>query len=185
MSYSVIHADTANRKGVPVYERPISPGWVYPCTADDIRRCLERVPAGDLEGLAAVILAPATRKDHSADARYFFGTHPVIEVYSHAESLTYKQPSHTRLADIETNLATELWYGMTVRRVGARWFCDWTPQNLRRFILEHVFLHEIGHHIFQSSRQCERLGYKTGRSSEAFADRYAQLHGILLVDLFR
>ena len=159
---------------VRFFERPILPGWVYPCTLADIQAKLAQLPEEDLEGIWAVGLAPSTRKDCKAHARYIPGEHPVIYIFSYAASLTFKQPAHTKHSEIESGLAVELTYGMQVQRIGSRWLCQWELENLRRFIVDHVLLHEVGHHVHY--RQRARIGIHrppTHRDTEQFAEAYA------------
>ena len=156
------------------FERPLLPGWIYPCTLDYIQTRLAQLPEEDLEGLWAVGLAPSTRNDWKANARYIFGERPVIYIFSFAASLTFKQPAHVKRSEIESGLAIELAYGMQVQRVGSRWLCQWEPENLRRFIVEHVLLHEVGHHVHY--RQRARVGIHrppAHRDTEQFAEAYA------------
>ena len=96
---------------VYVFERPLEgPGWVYPCSVEDIRGQLAAVPECDLEGLHSIGLVPATRKDCNANGRYFVGARPAIRLYSHAYPLEYKQPRGTGLKDIN---AASLWSWIT------------------------------------------------------------------------
>ncbi|MBV9849207.1 MAG: hypothetical protein JO250_05915 [Armatimonadetes bacterium] len=159
---------------VSVFERPLPAGWVYPCSTADIAQRLSLLPARDLEGLWAVGLVPATRKDCWANGRYFPGERPTIHLYSFRDTLSYRQPPHTRRADVERGLAVELAYGMHVEQTGGRFLCRWDADSLRRFILGHVLLHEVGHHVYQRQRQQQDppLLLRT-RASEQFAEDYA------------
>lgn len=67
---------------ITIYERPLTPGKVHPCTVDDICDRLRELPPSDVVGLWAVGLVPATRTDHNADARYWYGPKPGIWVFS-------------------------------------------------------------------------------------------------------
>ncbi len=68
----------------------------------------------------------------------------------------------------------ELQFGMTVERHGSRYTCAWSADNLRRFILEHVLLHEVGHHVYHLQRRERGLPYHPNTvESEQFAEAYA------------
>src|SRR5262249_47370116 len=141
---------------------------------DDLRTHLSQVDAGDLEGLWAIGLVPSTQKDCGANARYFADPRPVIHVYSIPDTLRYRQPLHTRRSDLETGCRIELEYGRRIEQEGARWACRWAPEPLRQFILEHVLLHEIGHHVTHRERRrlgLPRLTNQTHR--EQLAEAYA------------
>ncbi len=165
---------------VNLFERPLPFGWLYPCSLQDIASSLSRLPIHDLEGLWAVGLVPSTQKENTADARYFSGEKPTIHVYSYRETLNYKQPPHVKQGDIEQGLAIEMAYGMCLEMVGRRWICQWSRDNLRRFILDHVLIHEIGHHVFHQQRLKQKLtASPSARLREQFAEDYARRHSQL------
>lgn len=158
-----------------VFERPCLPGWFYPCTVEDIRQRLSLLPESDLNGLWAVGLVPATRKDSSADGRYFFCEKPVVHLYAYPTTLAHKQPAHVRWGDIERGFAVELSYGMSVEQAGSRYLCVWKREDLHRFIVQHVLLHEIGHHVYHWQRRQRGYAYcPSTTESEQFAEAYAR-----------
>jgi hypothetical protein len=159
---------------VHFFERPCPAGWVYPCTLEDIVQRLAQLPEEDLEGLWAVGLAPATRKDGETDGRYYFGQQPTIHLFSYPNTLRFKLRAHTRQGDIERGLAIQRQYGMEVEREGSRYVCVWTAENLRRFMVEHVLLHEVGHHVCFWQRKQQGLPYYPNLpGAEQFAEDYA------------
>ena len=160
---------------IRLFEAPLPAGaGVYPCTVEDLRERLAHFPPADVEDLWAVGLVPSTRKDCSAHARYFYPPKPSIYVYSYAASLRIKQPAHTTQSDVERGLAVELAYGMDVELHGARWYCQWQREALRRFIVEHVLPHEVGHHVYGQRRRRAGLEHRPRtRESEQFAEAYA------------
>jgi hypothetical protein len=160
---------------IRIYERPLLPGWVYPCTVDDIRHQLATLPVDDLDGLWAVYLFPSTRKACSANGRYYYRTErPTIHLLSYPESLTYKQPAGTRRGDMETGFMIERHFGLRMEKVGSRWYCRWSAEDLRLFALEHVLIHEVGHHVQCMQRQRQGIQpWPSRRVSEQFAEAYA------------
>jgi hypothetical protein len=159
---------------IRLFERPVLPGWMYPCTLDQIREQLARVPAADLVGLSAVGLVPATRKDCSAYAYHHWDGMSVIHICSQPESLSWKLYPHAKWGHIEHYFAVELGFGMEVERTGSRWRVRWHSEDLRRYILEHVLLHEIGHHVQKMQRLSEGLRSRLPVVvREQFAEAYA------------
>lgn len=138
---------------IHLFERPITEGWVYPCSLEDIGDQLARLPQDDLDGLWAVGLVPATRKDDDYNGRFFREPRPTIHIYSYRETLTIKLKPGWSLGRIEQAFAVPIEYGMRILRSGSRYVCEWSPEDLRHFIVEHVLLHEIGHHVFSRMRQ--------------------------------
>jgi hypothetical protein len=160
-----------------VFKRPLLPGWVYPCSLEDIRQRLRQLPGEDLGGLWAVGLVPSTYRNCSANARYFPVDRPVIHIYSYPATFSYKLPPHMKCSDLDRSFSAEFEFGMRVEQVGSRWWCRWDAESLRRFILEYVLAHEVGHHV--SHRQRIRQGLKAcpGKGvCEQFAEAYARRH---------
>ena len=64
--------------------------------------------------------------------------------------------------------------GMQVEKVGGRWYCRWSAEDLRLFMLEHVLIHEVGHHVQCTQRQRQGVDpWPSRRVSEQFAEAYA------------
>ncbi|MDQ2732202.1 MAG: hypothetical protein M3Y56_11130 [Armatimonadota bacterium] len=160
-----------------VFERPIPAGWLYPCTTDDIREQLSRFPIRDPEGLRAVGLVPSTRRDCSLYGRYITGTKPVIHIRSLDQSLAFKQSPHAERGNLEHRLSVELLFGMTLERSGSRWISRWKAADWRRFVLEHVLPHEVGHHVqLQQRLRDDHCGSIQRSTEEQFAEAYACRH---------
>lgn len=163
---------------LPLFERPLPSGWVYPCTLDDIRQQLTLVPEQDTEGLLVVGLVQPKREDRRYHGTYWYRSWrtktPVIHLYAWPASLSFKTRRHYSVGEAAQCFAVELSYGIRMERVGGRLFCRWEPECLRRYVAEHVLLHEIGHHV--QRRQRLRVGFSAfpgHAASEQFADDYA------------
>jgi len=82
--------------------------------------------------------------------------------------------AHTKLSDIENSLAVNIQYGMAIVRQGSRYVGVWSEANLRRFIVEHVLLHEVGHHVHFWQRKQQGYAYRANAAGhEQFANDYA------------
>ena len=159
---------------INVFERPLPQGWIYPCTVAEIEAKLREFPQDDIEGLWAVGLVPATRKDCMANARYYGGERPTVHIFSLREDLIYKQPAGVHESDVRRGLLVELEYGMSFERIGARMLCKWDYRNINNFVLSHVLPHEIGHHVHHKSRERLGLPYRPRTvESEQCAEAYA------------
>ena len=76
--------------------------------------------------------------------------------------------------EVQQCFAVELSYGMRTERAGSRLLCHWEPECLRRYVAEHVLLHEIGHHVQRRQRLRAGLTAFPGHTaSEQIADDYA------------
>jgi hypothetical protein len=66
---------------------------------------------------------------------------------------------------------------MRVEAVGARLFCRWDPEDLRRYILEYALIHEGGHHVHYKQRLAQGLEpFPSMEIQEQFAVDYAIRH---------
>ena len=156
------------------FERPCPDGWVYPCSLEEVRASISRLPEQDIEGLWSVGLVPATHKDREVDGRYYYGKQTTIHIYSYLDTLQFKLRANTKLSEIEIDLADQLQYGMSIVQEGNRYICVWSKENLRNFIVEHVLLHEVGHHVFFWKRKQQGLPYRHDvAGAEQFAEDYA------------
>jgi hypothetical protein len=163
---------------VRVFEKPLHPGWVYPCTVAEIEQQLLTFPPEDLEGLAVICLVPALRrdvKDRGVDGCYYRGRASIC-LYGWPESLTYKFPKGWKRHHIEPDLVVERSFGMQVEQIGRRWYCRWEREDWRSFVLEHVLPHEIGHHVCGLSEEYAlRYRRRLRGGAEALAARRKEL----------
>src|SRR5262249_30067183 len=57
---------------------------------------------------------------------------------------------------------------------------DWPGNTLRRFMVEDVFLHELGHHVLQHYKGKRSARIARTRDHETFARRFADQHRSLV-----
>jgi hypothetical protein len=114
-------------------------GHVYPCTVAELKSQLRRIPPAYLEGLRQIRLSNQIRRYRDRDADYLDGE---IRLFPYPEHLVFAASRQPHSAPDQEWLA---W--------GAVWSDDaggptlrWTRAALRRYILDHVLLHELGHH---------------------------------------
>jgi hypothetical protein len=165
---------------IAVFERPLPSGSKhhYPCTVEDIRRQLALVPEYDLEGLWAVGLSPLIAAKANSYATYYRWHRPmrkpVILLYSIKEAGGITFPMRFNPGHIEQRFRVERRYGMEMERKGNRVLCRWPAENGRRFLAEHVLLHEIGHHVqYQQRWRAGLRRWLPVQDKEQFAEDYA------------
>jgi hypothetical protein len=171
---------------VRVIEKPLHPGWVYPCTVEEIEQQLVTFPPEDLNGLSVICLAPVLRRDledRGVDGRYCRGTKPTIYLFGWPESFAYKFPKGTKRHHL-AHLDVERSFGMRVEQVGRRWYCRWDPEDWSRFIREYVLAHEIGHHVCGPSEEAAHdyamrylQGRKGGQNELASHEKQSSANG--------
>lgn len=169
---------------IGIFEREIPEGCghAYPCSVADIRRQLARVPEYDLEGIWAIGLMPGLGEDGSAYgvyyARYSPMNGPVIRLNSRfvssAKGYQFRMNGRWNPGHYEQRFFVEQSYGMEIVQVEGKIWFRWPADCLRRFMVEHVLLHEIGHHVEYRRRWRARLRWDLGRRlKEQFAEDYA------------
>jgi hypothetical protein len=151
-------------------QRP-RPGHLHPAGRADLERLLHFFGPRHYYGLRAVRLlrAPA-----APAGKLLLGRLRVP-----GEVLLYEQPAPPWVltaplapADAQRLLRA----GAVVAEVhaGTRWRVDWPGQTLRDFLLFDVFLHEVGHHVFQHETGKRTARVARTRDHEAFADAFAR-----------
>ena len=165
---------------IPIFERPLPGGKKhrYPCTVNEIRRQLALVPEYDLEGLWAIGLWPCDFYHSDAYATYFRRHYPerkpMIVVWSDAGGLQFKLRRRCDPGYVERWFHVEAEYDIQMDNSGARTVCRWSKEDLSRYLVEHVLLHEIGHHVQYQQRQRSKLARRLPSNlQEQFAEDYA------------
>jgi hypothetical protein len=165
---------------IAVFARPLPAGsdHRYPCTVEDIRAQLAQVPEYDLEGLWAIGLAPPVRDNRNAYATYYRWKRPmrkpVILLYSIKGAFDFRLRARSDPGYIKQRYRVERSYGIEIVRVDSRVLCRWSAKDGRRYMVEHVLLHEIGHHVQYQQRWRARLSlWLPSHIKEQFAEDYA------------
>jgi hypothetical protein len=108
------------------------------------------------------------------DGRYFWGKKPTIHILSWPESYGHRLRAGLERCQIESIFEVEIAFGLQFEPEDGRWISRWQPDDLRRYILEHVLIHEIGHHVQYMQRAREGFTHRPShRVSEQFAEDYA------------
>lgn len=145
--------------------------FVFPVSVEECAAALRALPAGHAEGVTHIWLRrrPA-RMSHSAAALAEFicgsGVRVVILYPWRADGRLYvgrsKPPAQS--------MASYQRFGAQVSCDRGRWYVSFTPADLKRFYIEHLFCHEMGHHVDWYGRRWSRASV---RQAEEFADQYA------------
>lgn len=161
-------------EGIRIREFSIDESYVHCCTVEDLIRHLERFDREDLSGLHQISLGPVERMREYADARYRRYPRPSIHLYPLRRSLEYKVRHFGSCKDPALAFSHQCAYGMKAERQGIGWLCRWEFVHWKKFILEFVLAHEIGHHVHYMKRKASGLTcYPPLPASEQFADDYA------------
>lgn len=133
-------------------------GYTYPCSISEIKQILARIPIEHLKGIKRIRLS--AQKAANADASYFNGT---INIYSIPMDMKFIFPEKPPEAIVREYSR----FGARWEVLGEHWYCYWRPESFKKYILEHVLFHELGHHID------DYLSLRRSFGKEKFAERYA------------
>ncbi len=133
-------------------------GYVYPCSVKEIKEVIAKLPPEHLEGLKRIRLS--YQKDANADASYIDGT---ITIYAIPHD--FKQIFSIRPPDAVIKEHSR--FGAIWRKIGMSWYCYWQHGLYKDYILKHVLLHELGHHMDEYHMRRGQEG------REKFAEKYA------------
>lgn len=152
---------------IPIVQRPLYREFVRPCSIEDLVDFLAKVPFQFLIGLKGIYLLGGT-------AKQLRGAPLPDGVYNPDDQRIYLMA--WRRADLNRFWTTlpkphclneYKSSGAKIERVKGGWELRFDQESLRRYVLNIVLLHEIGHHI-------ERHEKRDHQSSENFAEWMVQ-----------
>ena len=151
--------------------------FFFPVTIDDIKEFLKKLPKEQIEKLTHIWLRKITKKEYEKEGYvqgcFICGSEVnLIVLYPFPLDLKMnfgnKKPSKSILnwySNYEPKLIKE----------DNNWFLLWTKEKLRRYYLEGLPLHEIGHKVDSIHKRYWSKNYKN--KAEKFADNFAYYWG--------
>ncbi len=155
-----------------VIEENPSRDFFFPLTAVQTVTALKALPKRDYEGITHVWLRRASKSD------FIDGSQPlatficgsgvrVITLYPWPINMMLpygsKRPSNRIVNEVEG-------YGAKIKQVGKGWFSEWDLDGLRKYYIQAILYHEVGHHIDWYYRHWSGPNQK---AAEDYADQYA------------
>jgi len=146
--------------------------FFFPVSVDEIKQILSKLPKEHTDNLTHIWLKKIKKKDYEKD-NYLQGSFicgsgiNLIVLYPFPRDLVMrfdKKPSPKKLkwyAPFSTNLIHEK----------NQWYLKWTTEEIKKYYLEGLLLHEIGHHIDSIYKRYWSIAYS--KKAEKFADNYA------------
>ena len=175
----------ATKGGNPLPRRPRilwrrpSPGFHYPIAKQDIVQLLESLGPLAVYGVRSIEL---TRAPAPGAPSLVFGRYEAPD-----RILLFEQPLPPwRLPGLvgKENVQRFERAGAVVRLMPklGRTHVDWPADTLRRFMLEEVLLHEVGHHVLQYHKAKRPARIARTKDHEAFASLFAARQRLVLAD---
>ena len=134
--------------------------YYHPCSGDDYLGVLGRLPDDLTEYVRAVVLRRLPKEDEQLgiDARRRYSC-VIMNSFPKSNEMPWsKRPTKATVQHLAP--WCDRW-----RSDGGRWRLVWEPEEVRRYYLYHVFLHEVGHINQPWSHSL--------RQREAFAENFA------------
>jgi hypothetical protein len=153
-----------------VLEDNPSKKMVFPATSNTIVGRIKSLPEQDIVGITHLWLRRAKQSEHEAGAipfgEFICGSGVrMIVVYPWPSDLTLflgrTRPTTQRLREFAP------WTSDSKKTDG---LSSWTKESLERWCLDHLVLHEVGHHLDWYRRHWSKANHRT---VEAAADSYA------------
>ncbi|WP_431113049.1 hypothetical protein [Variovorax paradoxus] len=152
--------------------------YVFPVSVEEVAAALECLPAHHREGITHIWLRKRARRECGPDAslaEFSCGSGVrVVVLYAWpadgALQLGRRKPPPGEIAHFLR------YQGVLIQKRG-NWAIHFDTAALRRFYLEHLLCHEVGHHVDWYARQWSKANSK---EVEAAADQYAYAWGPLV-----
>jgi hypothetical protein len=150
---------------VLVENRP-HPDYLFPITGEEALARIRELPKADTEGITHVWLRRMAPKDDRPFGSYCYGPdYAVIVLYPWPKTLSWwlgpRPPSRF------SRWLTEN-FGGELGQARGYWFARFTFEGARRFFLDHLILHEVGHHV-----DWRHFSDANDKRVEEFANQYA------------
>ncbi len=158
--------------------RKPNPGFHHPAGKGEIIRFLDSIGPIALYGLRSVELARVPLM--TGRGSLVFGRYEApgrILLFEQAE-LPWRLPGILRPAD--TNRFKRFGATVTIQPAPQITAVEWPKDSLKRFMLEGVLLHELGHHVLQQYKGKRPVRTARTRDHEAAAERFASRQRALL-----
>jgi hypothetical protein len=151
--------------------------YYFPVAAEELAAALGRLPASHREGITHLWLRRRSDRRADADAplaEFICGRGVRVIVFYpwRTDGLLPLGRRKPQTRDVSHLLR----HGGRLERRRGSWSVSFEPQALRRFYVEHLLCHEVGHHVDWYNRLWTRANTK---EVEDFADQFAVAWGPL------
>ncbi len=151
--------------------------YFFPVSAEEVAAALERLPVQHREGITHIWLRKRTHRQSRSGAplaEFICGSGVrLIVLYAWRADgvlpLGRKKPQPREVSHF-------LRFGGVLRQARGFWVIAFEPQALRRYYVEHLLCHEVGHHVDWYNRFWSMAN---ARKTEEAADQYAYAWGAL------
>ena len=177
------HVRVTRQLGLHVIDflvEPPRPGWIYPCTVDEVCEALSHLPCEDVGTFRIVVMRQPTRRQRLlcpvwGRAAFHFDVDglsgPAVVIES--QSLEPIKWSSSLDPERARELARLRMDGHRVEKTRRHTVIHPSPSALRSTVLFRTLLHEVGHHVDARGLSDDQWDSKPRLEKEDFAHRYA------------
>lgn len=146
--------------------------FFFPISAKEAEEALGALPQRDFEGITHIWLRRFKKKEYEKGelplAEFICGSGVrVIVLYPFPKDMVLvlgdSKPSKRKLKELEK-------WGCKVRKKEGVWVACWSRSELRKYYINSLLYHEVGHHVDWYNRYWSSANSK---QAEEFADQYA------------
>ena len=122
------------------YKDNPSKNYFHPCDSDDYYSVLRKLPEELTEDLKAIILPRISRNDErwGVQAKKRYACIIMNPFPKNMEMVWYDAPVNSTFHHYEP-------WCTNWKNIGKNWVLSWQLEEIRKYYLYHVFLHELGH----------------------------------------
>ncbi|MCL2623681.1 MAG: hypothetical protein FWD31_08460 [Planctomycetaceae bacterium] len=165
--------ELANDVKISIYVRPLQEDFIRPYNVADVEKTLRSVPIPFLKGIGRIILLGGTKKQNqTAWSKMFrygayceWGWIALTAYPRRMMTLDHDGPIQPHHQHEYQRTFTKTW------QEGDKWYVKFDEESLKRFYLQDVLIHEIGHHV----DWCRRKHWRD--VTEEFAEWFAREYG--------
>ena len=152
--------------------------YFFPLSAEEVATALEQLPARHCEGITHIWLRKRSHRESALGAPLaeFICGSGVRLIVLYAWRADGVLPMGRRKPQPQ-EVAHFLRFGGVLQQRQGSWVISFEPQALRRFYMEHLLCHEVGHHVDWYHRVWSKAN---ARQTEETADQYAYTWGPLV-----
>jgi hypothetical protein len=156
-----------------IYDRPIAPGFVRPCTPEAVANVLGVIPNAFLHDLTGVFLLGGTTRQRSLTTKTTYGMYSRGRIFLCAYPQKLMTQKWARMPKPSVTKEYTKFGATLVPHGKGGALLTFDESSLRQFYLYDVLLHEVGHHVDRDDK---------ADNAERFAHWFAEFQNARLLE---
>jgi hypothetical protein len=170
-AHSLTRPGVCDELPIMIQDNP-SRDFFFPLTAEEVLAAIDALPREDVEGITHIWLRRIKKSDYIDQVQplawFICGSGVrLITLFPWPSDMILRygstKPSKKKIAEAEK-------FGAKIEKIDQIWVSRWTLEGVRKFYVQKIIYHEVGHHIDWYNRSWS----KANRNQvEEFANQYA------------